>query len=119
MNFESQATEPELDSNHRRMMIQSQRRQGWTQPQYGSIFDRTLKGPDIASLAQLVEQRTLNPRVQGSSPWGGISKSTRRSGIRSRVLFSFHEHQRSSSAGLWSLDQKLVLVRVVGDGIRT
>ena len=30
--------------------------------------------PNFASVAQLVEQRILNPRVKGSSPFGGTKR---------------------------------------------
>ena len=44
----------------------------------------TCRGNGVALLAQLVEQLTLNQRVEGSSPSGGISIGARISG-----LFSF------------------------------
>lgn len=34
-----------------------------------------------ASVAQLVEQRTLNPLVRGSSPCGGISRQAKTIGV--------------------------------------
>src|SRR5205085_11738027 len=41
-----------------------------------------LSGPYHAPLAQLAEQRTLNPRVQGSSPWGRTKKPLQDKGNR-------------------------------------
>ena len=41
-------------------------------PQTQSGMDRYTSCPHRASLAQLVEQLTLNQRVEGSNPSGGI-----------------------------------------------
>ena len=44
----------------------------------GSLHDAngiaTVSAPLLASVAQLVEQRILNPRVKGSSPFGGTKR---------------------------------------------
>ena len=40
----------------------------------------TVRKDGCASVAQLVEQRTFNPRVQGSSPCGGTQYDSRKDG---------------------------------------
>src|SRR5262249_18800640 len=37
----------------------------------------SFRAPERASIAQLVEQRILNPRVEGSSPSGGTTRKGR------------------------------------------
>ena len=55
-------------------------------------------------LAQLVEQRTLNPWVQGSSPWLSTTKKQR---IKSDALFFFalkHQKKQSSTDDAFFID---------------
>ena len=60
------------------------------------IINLALKNASInALLAQLVEQRTLNPRVQGSSPWWRMKASVWWA-ITGSVLFSYQPWANSN-----------------------
>ncbi len=68
------------------------------------------RSPSPAPLAQLAEQRTLNPRVQGSSPWGRTSQRPR-SGRCSAPILRRRQNRRSGHRNALGTKRSRLLIR--------
>ena len=61
------------------------------------LTGRCLYWPLVSASSSMAEQRTLNPQVQGSTPWGRTTKHQLTAGFRRRRVV--HDHGRSDNLG--------------------